>query len=112
VERGYPTLIDTLSNLYHDPTILSVALAPDGSEAVFTGVVRAEKERPDYSDADFVLRVVKEHPTGKWVIRFARITERKSQSKGTPGRIPEPRAAPEAERSTGFNVPQAGASDR
>jgi hypothetical protein len=69
------------AGLYCDPRFTSEELAPNGSEVLFTGVLKATEYYHDAGgqDADFTLRVAKESASGKWSIRFLRVKEREEK---------------------------------
>jgi hypothetical protein len=68
-DKGWNWL-DSLAHYVHGPQISTEELAPNGSEAIFTGTLKGNDGNPGRR---FILRVAKESENGKWSIRFLKL---------------------------------------
>jgi hypothetical protein len=59
---------------FHAPKIVSEEVSPNGSEVIFSGLLRGSDSIVS-ADADFILRVAKESEGGKWSVRLLRLEE-------------------------------------
>ena len=63
-------------------SVVSQTLAPGGGEAIFKGVLTGRDDDGKITrTADYVMRIAREAPGGKWSIRYIRVKDREAKKR-------------------------------